>query len=73
VNERFVREFCDRDAFEHWRSFVSEPQNSPDAVGLMAGVSAEQIRGAARLYASGKNSAIYYGSASPSTARAPRR
>ena len=61
VNEAFVREFCDRDAFEHWASFVSEPQNSPETVGLMAGVSPEAIRGAARLYATGGNGAIYYG------------
>src|SRR5580704_4326768 len=61
VNEGFVREFCDRDAFEHWAAFVSEPQNSPETVGLMAGVSPEAIRGAARLYATGGNGAIYYG------------
>ena len=61
VNEAFVREFCDRDAFEHWAAFVSEPQNSPETVGLMAGVSPEAIRGAARLYATGGNGAIYYG------------
>ncbi len=61
TNEAFVREFCDRDAFEHWAAFVSEPQNSPETVGLMAGVSPEDIRGAARLYATGGNGAIYYG------------
>jgi formate dehydrogenase major subunit len=61
VNEAFVRAFCDRDAFEHWAAFVSEPQNSPETVGLMSGVSPEDIRGAARLYAAGGNGAIYYG------------
>src|SRR5918995_6399057 len=61
VDEKFVREYCDLSAFEHWAAFISEPQNSPETVGLMTGVSAEAIRGAARLYASGKNSAIYYG------------
>jgi formate dehydrogenase major subunit len=61
VNEAFVREYCDRDAFEHWATFVSEPQNSPEAVGLVSGVSPEAIRGAARLYATGGNAAIYYG------------
>ncbi|MBP6768235.1 MAG: molybdopterin-dependent oxidoreductase, partial [Reyranella sp.] len=54
-------EFCDRDAFEYWAAFVSEPQNSPEAVGLIAGVDPETIRGAARLYATGGNAAIYYG------------
>jgi formate dehydrogenase major subunit len=61
VNEAFVREFCDRDAFEHWAGFVSEPHNSPETVGLVVGVSPEAIRGAARLYATGGNGAIYYG------------
>ena len=61
VNERFVREFCDRDAFEYWAAFMAGPQNSPEAVGLVAGVDPEAIRGAARLYASGGNAAIYYG------------
>jgi len=61
VNEAFVRDFCDLDAFEHWASFVAEPQNSPETVGPMAGVSPEAIRGAARLYATGGNGAIYYG------------
>ncbi len=61
VNEAFVREFCDRDAFEHWAGFVTDPSNSPEMVGLLTGVSPDAIRGAARLYAAGPNSAIYYG------------
>jgi len=61
VNERFVREFCDRDAFEYWAAFVAGSQNSPEAVGPIAGVDPEAIRGAARLYATGGNAAIYYG------------
>jgi formate dehydrogenase major subunit len=61
VNEAFVREFCDRDAFEDWAQFVALPQNSPENVGLISGVSPDAIRGAARLYATGGNGAIYYG------------
>jgi formate dehydrogenase major subunit len=61
VNERFVHEFCDRDAFEYWAAFVAGAQNSPEAVGLVAGVDPEAIREAARLYATGGNAAIYYG------------
>ncbi len=61
VNEAFVREYCDRDAFEHWAAFVAEPANSPENVGLVAGVPADAIRGAARLFATGGNGAIYYG------------
>ncbi len=61
TNEAFVREFCDRDAFEYWAEFVARPENSPETVGLLSGVSPEAIRGAARLYATGGNGAIYYG------------
>jgi formate dehydrogenase major subunit len=62
VNEAFVRERCDLDAFAHWAEFVSHPENSPEAVEKASGVPAEELRAAARLYAqAGANSAIYYG------------
>jgi formate dehydrogenase major subunit len=40
---------------------VSEPRNSPEEVEKISGVPAELIRGAARLYATGGNAAIFYG------------
>jgi formate dehydrogenase major subunit len=61
VNEKFLRERCDLSAYEHWASFISGPQNSPETVGLLSGVAPETIRAAARLYATGGNGAIYYG------------
>jgi len=61
VNEVFVRATCEWDAFEEWVEFARDPRHSPEIVGEMAGVDPEQIRGAARLYASGANAAIYYG------------
>jgi formate dehydrogenase major subunit len=61
VNEEFVRERCERDAFEHWAAFVADPKNSPEAVAKVTGVPAQSIRRAARLYATGGNGAIYYG------------
>jgi formate dehydrogenase major subunit len=61
VNEKFVRERCEWDAFEHWAQFVADPKNSPEAVAKATGVPAEHIRQAARLYATGGNGAIYYG------------
>ena len=61
VNEKFVRERCDWDEFSDWAAFVAEPRNSPEEVAKVSGVPAEAIRGAARLYASGGNGAIYYG------------
>jgi formate dehydrogenase major subunit len=61
VNEKFVRERCDWDEFQDWAAFVAEPRNSPEEVAKVSGVPAETIRGAARLYATGGNGAIYYG------------
>jgi formate dehydrogenase major subunit len=61
VNEEFVRERCDLDEFHAWASFVSDERNSPEAVEKYTGVPAELVRGAARLYATGGNGAIYYG------------
>src|ERR1700744_2758656 len=60
-NEKFIRERCDWDEFQHWAEFVALPQNSPEAVAKVSGVPAETIRGAARLYATGGNGSIYYG------------
>src|SRR6185369_63651 len=48
-------------AFELWRKFVSEERNSPEAMEAATGVPAADLRGAARLYATGGNGAIYYG------------
>ena len=61
VNEAFVRERCDPAEFQDWAEFVSEERHSPEAVEKFSGVPADLIRKAARLYATGGNSAIYYG------------
>ncbi|OWK19490.1 hypothetical protein AJ88_42280 [Mesorhizobium amorphae CCBAU 01583] len=60
-DEAFVRERCDWAEFQDWASFVALPENSPETVGKLSGVDPELIRGAARLYATGGNGAIYYG------------
>ncbi len=61
ADENFIRERCDWAEFQKWAAFVSEPQSSPEAVEAATGVSAADLRGAARLYATGGNGAIYYG------------
>ncbi len=61
ANEAFVRERCDGTAFADWVEFIKRPENSPDAVADFTGVAADDIRAAARLYATGGNGAIYYG------------
>ena len=61
VDEDFVRERCDWEAFQDWARFVAEERNSPEAVAKVSGVPAQTIREAARLYAKARNGAIYYG------------
>ena len=61
VNQDFVSARCEDDTFADWAAFASEPRNSPEAVEKASGVPAASIRGAARLYATGGNAAIYYG------------
>ncbi len=61
VNEAYVAERCDTKSFNEWREFVAKPENSPEAFEAVTGVPAAEVRAAARLYATGGNSAIYYG------------
>ncbi|MFN3547556.1 MAG: formate dehydrogenase subunit alpha [Mesorhizobium sp.] len=60
-DEAFIRERCDWDEFQDYVEFVSDPIHSPEAVELLTGVDPEELRAAARLYATGGNGAIYYG------------
>ena len=59
VDREFVAERCED--FDQWESFIAQPEHSPEAVAEITGVPAEEIRAAARLYATGGNGAIYYG------------
>ncbi len=61
VDEDFVRERCDWEDFSHWAEFVADPKHAPEEVEKISGVPAAEIRGAARLFATGGNGAIYYG------------
>ena len=61
VNEAYVAERCDTKSFNEWREFVARPANSPEALESASGVPAAEVRAAARLFAAGPNSAIYYG------------
>ncbi len=61
ADENFAHERCDVESFNKWKTFVSLPSNSPEALAEVTGVMADEIRGAARLYASAANGAIYYG------------
>ncbi|MEY3733052.1 MAG: hypothetical protein RL347_411 [Actinomycetota bacterium] len=61
IDRQFVADRCDPVTFSAWEEFIRQPENSPEAVESVSGVPAELVRAAARLYAAGPNSAIYYG------------
>jgi len=61
VDEAFVAARCEAEAFQRWKEFVSQDKYSPEAMEATTGVPAALVRGAARLYATGGNGAIYYG------------
>ena len=61
LDEEFIKQRCDIEAFEAWKEFISLKENSPEVVATISGVDATTIREAARLYANANNSAIYYG------------
>jgi formate dehydrogenase major subunit len=59
--DAFVAERCEMPSYESWKEFVARPEHSPEATAAITGVPAEVMRGAARLFATGGNAAIYYG------------
>jgi formate dehydrogenase major subunit len=61
TREGFVSSRCELDSYAKWKAFVAEPRNSPEETASSTGVEPDPVRGAARLYASGGNGAIYYG------------
>lgn len=61
LDQAFVEERCEKAAFGNWLTFIEQPENSPEAMEAHTGVHADDVRSAARLYATGGNSAIYYG------------
>ena len=61
AQEDYVRERCEWDSFEKWRALVGDPKYSPEAMESVTGLPAAAVRGAARLYATAGNGAIYYG------------
>ncbi len=61
IDEAYVRERCDLAAFETWARFIAESRHAPEAVADTVHVPAQDIREAARLFATGGNGAIFYG------------
>ena len=61
VDEAFVAERCEAEAFNNWRNFIAKAENSPESMQEHTGVEAELVRAAARRFAGVANGAIYYG------------
>jgi len=61
IDRAFVEQRCDPASFQAWEEFIRLPENSPEALEEATGVPADQVRAAARAYATAPNSAIYYG------------
>ena len=61
MDEAFIRTRCDWDEFQDWAEFVSREDHSPEAIASLCGIDADELRAAARLYATGGNAGIYYG------------
>ncbi len=61
AREQYVRERCEVAEYDKWRTFIALPKNSPEALEADTGVPAAVVRGAARLFATAPNGAIYYG------------
>jgi formate dehydrogenase major subunit len=61
LDETFIKERCDLPSYAEWLDFIRGEENAPENVAAITGVPAEDIRVAARLYATGGNAAIYYG------------
>ncbi len=57
----FIKGRCDEAAYQAWRTFISDPRNSPEAMQAATGVDAAKVRQAARDFASAPNGAIFYG------------
>ncbi len=61
VDEGYAAARCDPASFESWARFVADGRHAPEATAEVTGVPAAEVRAAARLYASTRRSAIYYG------------
>ena len=61
IDHDYIKNRCEESAFNDWIEFIKDDSNSPEAAQKPTGVDADIIRKAARLYASGDKSAIYYG------------
>lgn len=57
----YIAQRCEDQAYQQWRKFILRGENSPEITERATGIPASELRAAARLFAAGPNSAIYYG------------
>ena len=55
IDRKFVKRRCEPADFCRWEEFIKRPEHSPEALEPITGVPAQQVREAARLYATGGN------------------
>ncbi|WP_286237926.1 formate dehydrogenase subunit alpha [Neptuniibacter halophilus] len=60
-DQAFIADRCEEQAYQAWRTFISEERHSPESTEEITGIPAAELRSAARIYARAKNAAIYYG------------
>ena len=61
LDKGFINDRCEEKPLAAWIKFITDGVNSPDVMAPITGVPAKDIRAAARLFATAKNAAIYYG------------
>ncbi len=61
IDRDFIAARCDQGAADAWLQFIARDDNSPEHTEAITGVPAKDVIGAARLFATGGNAAIYYG------------
>ena len=61
ADDAFIAARCEAEDFHAWAAFITDPRHAPEATEAQTGVSAADLRKAARAFATGGNGAIYYG------------
>ncbi|PYC47262.1 formate dehydrogenase subunit alpha [Litorivita pollutaquae] len=61
ADETFIKDRCDWEEYTEYAEFAADPRHSPETTEKLTGVPANDLRAAARLFATGGNGAIYYG------------
>ena len=60
-DQAFIAARCDVAGYQAWLEFISDVRHSPENTKTVTGIAAADLRGAARVYATANNAAIYYG------------